>query len=118
LQSICIPVSVETIGKFCFAKCNMLRSFTFDSPSKLRFLFSIPWPSCSWIDIPDSVEVCESEVGVNCDAYLALSFGCKSQLRGLELSSLGRQLNPYSLIHCRAFVRLFESTLRLFRSSL
>jgi hypothetical protein len=118
LQSICIPVSVETIGNCCFSRCNMLRSFRFDSPSKLRFLFSIPSPSCSSIDIPDSVEVFQSAVGINSDAHLILSLGCKSQLRVLKLSGLPKQSNPSSVIQFRAFIRLFESTLRLFRSNL
>jgi hypothetical protein len=123
LRSICIPTSVEYIDYDCFFGCRLLESLTFDSPSKVRFLLSVPSavdsisPCCS-IDIPDSVEILESPVGTTTRRHLVLSFGRNSDLRGLRIT-LPPNFEYFNLrAGPRAFVRLSESTLRAFRSPL
>jgi hypothetical protein len=98
--------------------CNRLQSFTYDSPSRLRFLFSIPFPCSYSVDIPDSLEVLDSPLGVRSDTSVALSFGSNSHLRDLRLFTVPDNLDAFLELHCRAFVRLCESTLRSFRSNL
>jgi hypothetical protein len=56
----------------------------------------------------------QSVLGVTSDTYRVLSFGCKSHLRDLRLYPMPTMSN--STICCRTFVRLCESTLKLFRS--
>jgi hypothetical protein len=101
-----------------FEECDQLRSFTFDSPSRVRFLFSIPSPCCSSIDIPDSVEVLESIVRVESDGHLVLSFSSNTHLRNFKLLPGPYYLSLSSRINCRASVRLCESPLWWFRSNL
>jgi hypothetical protein len=95
-----------------------LRSMTFDSPSKLRFLYSVPSPFCSSIDIPDSVEILQSSVGACSGGHFIATFGCKSRLRILQLCPIPMCREWPQGYRFRAFVRLSESTMKGFRSDL
>jgi hypothetical protein len=55
----------------------------------------------------------ESPLGIKSDTYLVLSFGSKSHLLDLKLSAMRTSWSRP--IYRRAFVRLCESTLKLFR---
>jgi hypothetical protein len=61
LSSICIPSSVEVLGKFCFYGCRSLSTVPFDSVSKLVYheppLFTI-CPSLSSVVMDPSLRTC------------------------------------------------------------
>jgi hypothetical protein len=60
LKSICIPSSVEEVGKSCFAYCWSLRTVTFARESKLRLIEKEAFdecPSLKSVPVPASVEV-------------------------------------------------------------
>jgi hypothetical protein len=115
IESIGIPNSVLSIGERSFTTCQSLQSFTFESPSKIHSLYSIPSRSCSSIEIPDSVEVLDSEVCVPSRRHLVLTFGGNSRLRDVRLRR-AEGLPPR--VRHRVFVRLSEATLRSLRLNL
>jgi hypothetical protein len=47
LSSICIPSSVETLGRDCFSWCTKLSAATFETGSKLSHIESGTFQSCS-----------------------------------------------------------------------
>jgi hypothetical protein len=116
LELICIPASVEMIGERAFSTCKSMSSSTFELPSTIRSLFSIPFFSCSSIDIPDSVEVLISEVCVTSGRHLVLTFGPDSHLHTMHFHALPEYSYRLRGVKPRIFVRLAESTLKSFRS--
>jgi hypothetical protein len=118
LRSLCVPASVEGIGDACFRTCWELRSLAFEAPSALRRLLSIPSMCCCEIEVPDSVEVLDSEIFVTQDSDFVISFGARSSLQRIALYESACMLCRTPRPPRRAFVRLCEVTLRAFRSDL
>jgi hypothetical protein len=98
--------------------CKKLSSITFDSPSRLQVLSSIPFISCSSIDIPDSLEVLDVDLALNTGRDLVLNFGSNSHLSEINFSLATYPKSEKARPIKRAFVRLPESTLREFRLNL
>jgi hypothetical protein len=64
---MCIPLSVETIAAFCFSKCTILSTVTFDIHSHVSRIESGTFAQClslESISLPPSVE----DLGENCFA--------------------------------------------------
>jgi hypothetical protein len=118
LQSICIPTSVTRIADECFGECKKLSAITFDSPSRLKVLSSIPYISCAFVDISDSVEVLDRDLALNAGHELILTFECNSHLCEIDFSlgTFRKWRNPRPIK--RAFVRLHQAALRVFRLDL
>jgi hypothetical protein len=67
---LCIPSSVEKLGKWCFSRCESLSTVTFESSSKFSSIEQSAFGDCSSLSsicIPSSVEKLDKDVfyGVN-----------------------------------------------------
>jgi hypothetical protein len=126
LSSICIPSSVEKIGRACFKSCLSLRAVQFGSESKLQKLCSDCFQDCSSlqsITIPRSVEKTERNCFGKCCSLSEVLFESNSELRDLEagaflgcwslrsicLPSSMSKLSPGTFEKCRLSVLTFES---------
>jgi hypothetical protein len=47
LTSVCLPASVETLGRECFANCFSLSEFAFESGSRLNEIKEYAFGGCS-----------------------------------------------------------------------
>jgi hypothetical protein len=64
LRSICIPSSVEKLGKDCFSLCESLSTVTFESGSKLSSIEEFAFAYCSSLSsicIPSSLKTILTE---------------------------------------------------------
>jgi hypothetical protein len=94
LSSMCIPSSVEFVGKLCFQRCYQLKSLSFEFPSHVRELRSVLMTTTDRgltvlysVDIPDSVEILDTMIQVGFQPRvgpLTLNFGNESKLQEIN----------------------------------
>jgi hypothetical protein len=82
LRSICIPSSIETISKSCFAHCSRLSTVAFQPGSKLSTLGESAFQDCRSlrsISIPASIETIYPSCFNGCPGLttVVLEAGCK-----------------------------------------
>jgi hypothetical protein len=109
LQSMSLPSTVAVIGARCFAECRSLSRLTFDLPSHLRELLSLPPGLSRSAAIPDSVEILPFVGPFNTRADCALTFGPDSRLTDIDVSS-SRETQRSPL-----FLRVSNRSLKRFR---
>ena len=93
INSITIPASVVTIGKYAFGGCADLETLTFKEGSKLQSIGPEAFKGCSslvTLTLPDSVE------SIGYDAF----YGCDSMNYNVydNASYLGNEENPYMVL--------------------
>lgn len=87
LAAVCIPASVESIGKSCFALCGEMNSLTFERGSKLSMIGESAFQLCTMmgpsIQLPSSLDVVPVECFNNCVALSLIRFEPNSSLRAI-----------------------------------
>jgi hypothetical protein len=99
---------------------DALSRLKFDFPSNILRLRFTPPESLASIQIPDSVERASCAIAFPSTRHFALHFGIESKLREIRFNPLPVRDDRQSTngIKPRVFVRVSESTLKGFRSTL
>jgi hypothetical protein len=86
LKAICIPRSVEVIGKRAFSRCRGLEVLTFETQSKLKRLDDECFASCAFksICIPGSIEIIGKSCFSSCELLIDVTFETGSQLKVID----------------------------------
>jgi hypothetical protein len=112
LTTICIPSSVQYIEDNCFIDCSSLTNFTLSPPCQIIELRSFPARLVRPFEVPDSVEVCDTEDLISGRGCHLLTFGRASRLREFGRESLGAQ-------YCSpVFLQVSSGALKRMRSAL
>jgi hypothetical protein len=120
LKSISIRPTVEKMRDMSESGHPALSKLRFDFPSNVYRLIFTPPESLSSIEIPDSVERVRCSIEFRSTRHFVLNFGSKSNLREIQFQARPPPNNRQSHmdIKPRVFVRVGESTLKGFRSTL
>jgi hypothetical protein len=114
IKSFCVPASVEVIEPIVFRGCS-LTSLTFESPSRLREVWSLPWGGCEGpIDMPDSVGHFSCDLITDGRGSLFVRFGRNSRLMWMKLEWGKRDY--YRRHQRRGFVQFAEHSLKGYRN--
>jgi hypothetical protein len=109
LRSMFLPSTVEVVGRDCFVRCNLVSSLTFEVPSHLRELLSLPSGLTGFVAIPDSVEILAFVLTLQSRGRCILTFGSESRLVDLGASVAGHKHDG------SAFLRVSSRSLKNFR---
>jgi hypothetical protein len=113
LTSFCVPSSVEFIGNYCFSGCMDLSKLTFESPSHLRELLSLPTLCPISLDIPDSVLILRAIIETGYQV-LVINFGRGSQLKEIHFECYEEEYERFTIV-IRAFVGIPARRLKVLR---
>jgi hypothetical protein len=120
LESILTMPLVKRMQDISEPDSRALSKMRFDFPSNILRLAFTPAESLASIQIPDSVERVRCSIAFSSTRYFALNFGTKSNLREIRFKPHPHHHDPrYTNDRKpRVFVRVGESTLKGFRSTL
>jgi hypothetical protein len=92
LQNLIVPVSVETIGEFCFGECVFFRSVGFESASKLQRIERSAFADSGLrrVTIPASVRVICEAACCQCLQFGYVAFESRSRLQRIEAKTFTR----------------------------
>jgi hypothetical protein len=119
-ESIRISPLVERMQDMSQSDFDALSRLKFDFPSNILRLRFTPPQSLTSIQIPDSVERVRCSIALTSTRHFALHFSIESNLREIRFNPLPHLYDPRSTNDSkpRVFVRVSESTLKGFRSTL